>query len=75
MSSYCVRCKSITPEVNTTAVQTNNNRIAKKSVCPVCGANKSIFIFMNASKFPKEGRFLGLIKVCLVWALAALALV
>ena len=40
-------------------MRTKSNRIALKSVCPVCGAKKSRFISMQEAK---ESEFLGVLK-------------
>jgi hypothetical protein len=44
MSSYCVRCKRKTPDVNPRVVTTKNGKKLMKSTCGVCGAKKSSFM-------------------------------
>ena len=42
-SSYCVKCKIITPNANAKIIQTKNNKTRISSKCAKCGINKSQF--------------------------------
>ena len=44
MKTYCIVCKKDTENNNSKVFKTKNNRIMLKSICPICGNNKSRFI-------------------------------
>ena len=44
MKTYCIVCKKDTGNNNSKVFKTKNNRIILKSVCPICGNNKSRLI-------------------------------
>ena len=44
MKTYCTVCRKDTENINSNVFKTKNNRIMLKSICPICGKNKSRFI-------------------------------
>lgn len=50
MSSFCVKCKAKTGDVNPKMSITKNNRYMISSVCPVCRSHKSQFVSGSAVK-------------------------
>ena len=44
MKTYCMVCKKETENKNSTVFKNQNNRIMLKSICSICGNNKSRFI-------------------------------
>ena len=47
MQTYCVSCKRNTGNKDTKVVKTKNSRLQMKSLCSVCGSNKSRFVSKN----------------------------
>ena len=43
MKTHCLVCKKLTGNTNSKAVK-NKGRLMLKSICPVCGNKKSMFI-------------------------------
>jgi hypothetical protein len=44
MSTYCLKCRTKTENINETTEKTKNNRIILKSFCAVCGKRKNMFL-------------------------------
>ncbi len=44
MSTYCLKCRTKTENVNETTEKTKNNRIILKSICAICGRRKNMFL-------------------------------
>ena len=44
MKTYRIVCKKDTENKNSKVFKTKNNKIMLKSICPICGNNKSRFI-------------------------------
>ena len=44
MSTYCVKCKKDTENIDPKMFRTKNNRLIMQSKCPVCGIKKSRFV-------------------------------
>ena len=43
-TSYCLKCKKDTKDLNVKAFMTKNNRYVLKSICNVCKSKKSKFV-------------------------------
>ena len=54
-TSYCVKCKRATQNINPRLTKTSNNKNLLLSQCPICGIQKSQFI---SDKAAKDGGFL-----------------
>lgn len=59
MSSFCVKCKKASPDVNPQLAVTKNGRNMVKSKCGNCGSNKCQFVSGNSKPKPKKGKGLG----------------
>ena len=44
MSSYCLKCKKNTENINSKVLKTNNGKTMLLSKCAICGSKKSRFI-------------------------------
>ena len=44
MSSYCLKCKTNTENLNPRVLKTSNGKTMLLSKCPICGSKKSKFI-------------------------------
>lgn len=55
-STYCVKCRRKTPDVNPQVIATANNRRALKSTCKVCGTKKTRFLSGNPPGGPPINR-------------------
>ena len=44
MDSYCVKCKSKTPDINPVIKISKNGRHMQQSTCGVCGIKKTKFV-------------------------------
>ncbi len=44
MSTYCLKCRTKTEDVNETTEKTRNNRMMLKSICAICGKRKNKFL-------------------------------
>jgi hypothetical protein len=50
MTSYCVKCRSMTNSIDPMIVKTKNGRTAEQSKCAVCGTKKFKFISGKGKK-------------------------
>ena len=50
MESYCLKCKTITENVNPQVLSTSNGRVMILSKCAICGSKKSKFIKQQEAK-------------------------
>ena len=44
MKTYCLKCKTVTANIDSKMVKTKNNRLLMQSKCSVCGTKKSRFV-------------------------------
>ncbi len=44
MSTYCLKCRTKTENINETTEKTKNNRMMLKSICAICGKRKNTFL-------------------------------
>ena len=51
MSSYCLKCKKNTENINPRVSKTSNGKIMLLSKCAICGSKKSRFIKKTRSKW------------------------
>ena len=51
MSSYCLKCKKNTENINPRVSKTSNGKIMLLSKCAICGNKKSRFIKKTRSKW------------------------
>ncbi len=49
MSTYCLKCRTKTENVNETTERTKNNRMILKSICAICGKRKNMFLKKTVS--------------------------
>ena len=50
MSSYCLKCKKNTENLNPKVSKTNNGKTMLLSKCAICGSKKSRFVKESRSK-------------------------
>ena len=50
MSTYCVKCKKDTENIDPKMFRTKNNRLIIQSKCPDCGNKKSRFVKEQEAK-------------------------
>ena len=50
MSSYCLKCRKNTENINPVVSKTSNGKIMILSKCAICGAKKSRFIKKQEAK-------------------------
>ena len=50
MSTYCLKCKKDTANIDPKMVKTKNNRLHMQSKCSVCGTKKSRFVKKQDAK-------------------------
>ena len=56
MTSFCVRCKSKTGDVNPRSRMTKNNRAMVQSDCALCGTTKSRFVSAGVQVAATKGK-------------------
>ena len=50
MTTYCIKCRKDTENIEPKMVRTKNNRLIMQSKCPVCGIKKSRFVKEQEAK-------------------------
>ena len=50
MTTYCIKCRKDTENIEPKMVRTKNNRLIMQSRCSVCGIKKSIFVKEQEAK-------------------------
>ena len=51
MQTYCLVCKKATDNANTKTVMTKTGRLQMKSLCTICGKQKSRFVSKGSALF------------------------
>ena len=50
MTTYCIKCRKDTENIEPKMVRTKNNRLIMQSKCPACGIKKSRFVKEQEAK-------------------------